>query len=129
MKFQAKVNRNFNIRIPANVAQVLGIKPGDLVEISIEHIKATLIANSPKFTDFMKELGVQRLQELQLEFLEAGGRKKHGSLKVWIVKKLKLDETDLSEWYTKEELEKMYPKGKIQPPVIKRVRKPRKDKK
>lgn len=99
MRFQKKVSNGMTIKLPADVVQRMGIQPGDLLEVTVEHSLITSIAMSDKFTEFCKvRLGQDKLTILYKEYQDQGGLQKHGSYRTWLVKRLDLQKHGLKYW-------------------------------
>lgn len=119
MKFKATVTNALTIKLPAEIVELMRIKAGDLVEVSVEHGLHSLIASSAKFTEYCRKMGGTQMHAYTTEFQDSGGYKRHGSFRLWLVKKLGLASLGLAYWTGYKSLQEIFPDNKL--PVIEPV--------
>lgn len=119
MRFKATVTNALTIKLPAEIVEFMKIKAGDLVEINVEHGLYSLIASSAKFTEYCRKMGSTQMQAYTTEFQNSGGYKRHGSFRLWLVRRLELASLGLAYWTGYKSLQEIFPDNKL--PVIEPV--------
>ena len=113
MKFKATITSALTVRLPAEVVQLMGFQAGDLIDVTVEHGLVSLIASSDKFTDYCRQIGPGQINAYNTEYQDSGGKKKHGSFRSWLVKKLDLGKLGLAYWTGQKSLKEMFPDSKL----------------
>jgi antitoxin component of MazEF toxin-antitoxin module len=113
MKFKATLTSALSVRIPAEVVELMKLQAGDLVEVNIEHGLISLIAASARFTEYCRRIGPSQVNAYNTEYQESGGKKRHGSFKMWLVKKLNLGKLGLEYWTGHKSLRDIFPDEKL----------------